>query len=214
MAREMEHEQESALARRVSTLELLLAERGVITTAELDGIIDRFVEKFGAGNGGKVVARAWVDDGFRDRLLADANSAIADFGFEWAFGFQAHRRFVVVENTLSLHNLIVCTLCSCYPSALLGPPPSWYKSDAYRARAVRDPRGVLSEFGVTLGPDVRIRVWDSTAETRYMVLPLRPAGAEELSEEQLAALVTREALVGTALVQAPGAAASQGSPGG
>ncbi len=200
----MDHEQRSALSRRVTSLESLLVERGVVTTAELDGIVDRFVEKVGAGNGGNVVARAWVDDDFRNRLLADAGTAVGELGLGQAFGFQAHRHFVVLGNTPQLHNLVVCTLCSCYPSALLGPPPNWYKSDAYRARAVRDPRGVLQEFGVHLHDDVEIRVWDSTAETRYMVLPLRPAGTEDLSEQELAGLVTREALVGTAVVPAQG----------
>ncbi len=209
----MDHEHRSELSRRVTSLESLLVERGIVTTAELDGIVDRFVEKVGAGNGGKVVARAWVDGDFRDRLLADAGTAVRDLGFGQAFGFQAHRRFVVVDNTPRLHNLIVCTLCSCYPSALLGPPPSWYKSDAYRARAVRDPRGVLREFGVRLDDNVEIRVWDSTAETRYMVLPLRPAGTDDLSEGELAGLVTREALVGTAVVPAPDRPEEEGSPG-
>lgn len=184
---------------RVKTLESLLVEKGLVDRAALDALVDAYEHKIGPRNGARVVARAWVDPGYKTRLLADANDAMADFGFISRQG----DRIVVVENTSKVHNLIVCTLCSCYPWAVLGLPPVWYKSAPYRSRAVIDPRGVLREFGLELSDDVEVRVWDSTAELRYMVLPERPTGTERLSEEDLAALVTRDAMVGVAKVAPP-----------
>jgi nitrile hydratase len=188
-----------ALARRVQALEQLLVEKGLVDAAALDALIDTYEHQIGPHNGARVVARAWVDVSFKRRLLADGTAAIAEFGFA---GRQTDK-LVVLENTRARHHLVVCTLCSCYPWAVLGLPPVWYKSAPYRARAVLDPRGVLAEFGVELGADVEIQVWDSTAEVRYLVLPERPRGSESLSEEQLAALVSRDAMIGTALVAAP-----------
>jgi nitrile hydratase len=179
-------------ALRVKALESLLVEKGLIDPAALDAIIDAYEHRIGPRNGAKVVARAWTDAGFKRRLLADATAAIGEMGF---LGRQGEH-MVVVENTPGVHNLVVCTLCSCYPWPVLGLPPVWYKSDAYRSRAVIDPRGVLREFGVELGPEVEVRVWDSTAEIRYLVLPQRPAGSEGLSEDGLAALVTRDSMIG------------------
>ena len=167
--------------------------------AALDALVDAYEHKIGPRNGARVVARAWVDSAYKARLLTDANDAMADFGFISRQG----DRMVVVENTPTVHNLIVCTLCSCYPWPVLGLPPVWYKSAPYRSRAVIDPRGVLREFGLELGEDIEVRVWDSTAELRYLVLPERPAGAEALSEEDLAALVTRDAMVGVSKVVFP-----------
>jgi nitrile hydratase len=186
-------------ALRVKALESLLVEKGLVDRAALDVLVDAYEHKIGPRNGARVVARAWVDPAYKVRLLADANDAMADFGFLSRQG----DRMVVVENTPAVHNLIVCTLCSCYPWPVLGLPPVWYKSAPYRSRAVIDPRGVLREFGLELGQDVEVRVWDSTAELRYLVLPERPAGTEALSEEDLAALVTRDAMVGVAKVVVP-----------
>lgn len=186
-------------ALRVKALESLLVEKGLVDRAALDALIDTYERKIGPRNGARVVARAWLDPDYKKRLLADANDAMADFGFLSKQG----DRMVVVENTPQVHNLIVCTLCSCYPWPVLGLPPVWYKSAPYRSRAVIDPRGVLREFGVELAEDVEVRVWDSTAELRYMVLPERPAGTEKMSEEELSALVTRDAMVGVARVAAP-----------
>jgi nitrile hydratase len=186
-------------ALRVKALESLLIEKGLVDRAALDALVDAYEHKIGPRNGARVVARAWVDPAYRARLLADANDAMAEFGYVSRQG----DRMVVVENTSSVHNLIVCTLCSCYPWPVLGLPPVWYKSAPYRSRAVIDPRGVLSEFGLKLAENVEVRVWDSTAELRYLVLPERPAGAERLSEEELAALVTRDAMVGVARVVLP-----------
>ncbi len=183
-------------ALRVKALESLLVEKGLVDRAALDTLIDTYEHKIGPRNGGRVVARAWIDPAYKTRLLADANDAMAEFGYLSKQG----DRMVVVENTSSVHNLIVCTLCSCYPWPVLGLPPVWYKSAPYRSRSVIDPRGVLREFGLDLPADVEVRVWDSTAELRYLVLPERPAGTEHLSEEQLAALVTRDAMVGVAKV--------------
>ena len=183
-------------ALRVKALESLLAEKGLVDPAALDAIIDMYEHRVGPRNGARVVARAWTDAGYRQRLLADANSAIAELGY----GGQQGENMVVVENTPKVHNLVVCTLCSCYPWPVLGLPPVWYKSAPYRSRAVIDPRGVLREFGVELAEDVEVRVWDSTAELRYLVLPERPAGSENMNEEQLAALVTRDAMIGVAKV--------------
>lgn len=185
---------------RVKALESLLTEKGLVDPKALDILIDTYENKVGPRNGARVVARAWVDDAYRHRLLADATAAIAEFGF---MGRQSEH-MVVVENTSEKHNMVVCTLCSCYPWAVLGLPPVWYKSAPYRARAVLDPRGVLAEFGVTLDDHVEIRVWDSTAEIRYLVLPQRPAGTEGMDEEALAELVTRDSMIGVGLAKARG----------
>jgi nitrile hydratase len=186
---------------RVKALESLLVEKGLVDPAALDAVIDTYEHKVGPRNGAKVVARAWVDPAYKSRLLADAASAIAELGFASSAG----EHMVAVENGPKVHNLVVCTLCSCYPWTILGLPPVWYKSTAYRSRAVIDPRGVLKEFGLELAEDVEVRVWDSTAELRYLVLPERPAGSAKLSETELAALVTRDAMVGVAMVSLPSA---------
>jgi nitrile hydratase len=179
---------------RVRALESLLTEKGLVDPAALDELIDTYETRVGPRNGARVVARAWVDPEFKRRLLADATAAIAELGFVGRQG----EDMVALENTPAVHNLVVCTLCSCYPWPVLGLPPVWYKAAPYRSRAVIDPRGVLREFGVRLAEDVEVRVWDSTAELRYLVLPLRPPGTEGLTEEALAALVTRDAMIGTA----------------
>jgi nitrile hydratase subunit alpha len=184
---------------RVQALESLLVDKGLVDPAALDVIVDLYENKVGPRNGAQVVARAWVDDAFRRRLLEDGTRATADMGF---LGRQTDA-LVVVENTPAVHNLVVCTLCSCYPWAMLGLPPVWYKSGPYRSRAVIDPRGVMREFGTELPDDVEIRVWDSTAEVRYLVLPRRPAGTDGWSEEQLAAIVTRDSMIGAALIAPP-----------
>ncbi|WP_327677562.1 nitrile hydratase subunit alpha [Streptomyces sp. NBC_00467] len=189
---------DAAVSRRVRRLETLLEERGVITGAALDEVIDAFMSEASPANGARVTARAWTDPAFRARLLDDGTAAVAELGF--AAGGVQPQRLRVVENTADTHNVIVCTLCSCYPIRLLGPSPSWYKSEAYRSRVVREPRSVLAEFGLHLPPETRITVWDSTSETRYMVLPRRPQNTDGLSEEELAALVSRNALIGTAAV--------------
>jgi len=189
----------SDVALRVKALESLLTEKGLVDPAALNAIVETYEKKIGPRNGAKVVARAWVDPEYKARLLKAASSAIAELGFG---GLQGED-MLVVENTPKVHNLVVCTLCSCYPLPVLGLPPVWYKSSPYRARAVRDPRGVLKEFGVELGPEVEVRVWDSTAELRYLVLPERPEGSEGMSEEQLAELVSRDAMIGTAKVTLP-----------
>ena len=186
-------------ALRVKALETLLIGKGLVDPATLDEIIDTYQTKIGPQNGAEVVARAWSDDAFRDLLFKDATSAVSQMGF---YGRQGEH-IVAVQNTDSVHNLVVCTLCSCYPWPLLGIPPGWYKSDAYRARAVREPRKVLAEFGVTLPDHVAVRVWDSTAEIRYLVVPQRPAGTEGWSDDALAKLITRDAMIGTALVAVP-----------
>jgi nitrile hydratase len=184
---------------RVKALESVLVEKGYVDPAALDELIDIYENRVGPRNGAHVVARAWVDPGYRDWLLTDATAAIAWLGY---VGRQSEH-MVAVENTPAQHNLVVCTLCSCYPWAVLGLPPAWYKSAPYRSRAVRDPRGVLAEFGVTLSPRQDIRVWDSTAEVRYLVIPMRPADTEALSEAELAALVTRDSMIGCGLPNAP-----------
>jgi nitrile hydratase len=186
-------------ALRVKSLESLLVEKGLVDQAALDAVVDTYEHKVGPRNGARVVARAWVDPAYKARLLADGRAALKELGFGGAQGEDT----LAVENTPRVHNLVVCTLCSCYPWPLLGLPPVWYKSAPYRSRAVIDPRGVLREFGLTLADDVELRVWDSTAELRYLVLPERPAGSENLSEEALAALVTRDAMVGVAKVALP-----------
>jgi nitrile hydratase len=188
----------SDLALRVTALESLLVEKGLVDPAALDALIDTYQHKVGPRNGAKVVARAWVDPAYKTRLLDDATSAIR----ELSFGGLQGEHVVAVENTDSVHNLVVCTLCSCYPYPLLGLPPVWYKSAPYRSRAVIDPRGVLREFGLELPQETEIRVWDSTAEIRYLVLPQRPVGTESLTEEQLATLVTRDSMIGVARVRA------------
>lgn len=187
------------VAARVRHLEERLVEAGVVTDAELDGILSRFLSGASPLNGARVAARAWTDPGFRERLLDDANAALPEVGLSMAGGIQ-EQRLKVVANTPERHNVLVCTLCSCYPIGLLGPSPSWYKSEAYRSRVVREPRAVLREFGLTLPESVEVTVWDSSAESRYMVLPRRPDGTEGMSEEELSGLVTREGLIGTAVV--------------
>jgi nitrile hydratase len=186
----------SDLTLRVKALESLLVDKGVVDRAALDIIVDTFETKIGPRNGARVVARAWVDPAYKARLLRDATAAIAEIGFASYQG----EDMVVLENTPKVHNMVVCTLCSCYPWPILGLPPVWYKSAPYRSRAVIDPRGVLREFGLEMADDVEIRVWDSTAEIRYIVLPERPAGSEQMAEEALAALVTRDSMIGTARV--------------
>jgi nitrile hydratase len=181
---------------RVKALESLLVEKGLVDRAALDVIVDAFETKIGPRNGARIVSRAWVDPAYKQRLLADATAAIAELGFTSNQGDD----MVVLENTPKVHNLVVCTLCSCYPWPILGLPPVWYKSAPYRSRAVIDPRGVLKEFGLELGEDVELHVWDSTAEIRYLVLPERPAGSEHLSEDALATLVSRDSMIGTAKV--------------
>jgi nitrile hydratase len=184
---------------RVRALEAQLTEKGYIDPAALDVLIDAYQTKIGPRNGAQVVARAWCDPEYRRWLLQDATAAIASLGFSGRQG----EHMVAVENTAAVHNMVVCTLCSCYPWSVLGLPPTWYKSAPYRARAVKDPRGVLKEFGVELPPAMKIRIWDSTAEVRYLVVPLRPTGTEHLSEAQLAALVTRDSMIGTGLPKPP-----------
>ena len=177
---------------RVKALESLLVEKGLVDRAAVDAIVDAYETKIGPRNGARVVARAWVDPAYRKRLLTDATAAIAELGYTGGQG----EDMVVLENSPKAHNLVVCTLCSCYPWPVLGLPPVWYKSAPYRSRAVIDPRGVLREFGLELDEGVEVRVWDSTAEVRYLVLPERPAGTEQMTEEQLAALVTRDSMSG------------------
>ena len=195
-----EHERPlSGPALRVRALESLLTGKGLVDPRALDKLVDMYETKVGPHNGARVVARAWVDPAYKQRLLTDASAAIGEFGF---LGRQGED-MVVLENTPTVHNMVVCTLCSCYPWPVLGLPPVWYKSAPYRARAVIEPRGVLREMGLELGDDVEVRVWDSTAEVRYLVLPDRPAGTESWSEEELAGIVTRDAMVGVAKIASP-----------
>jgi nitrile hydratase len=189
----------SVISAHVRQVEALLEQRGLLDDGEIDRRIDEFAAGGSPANGARVVARAWSDAGFASRLLADANAALGEVGLSMSGGLQ-EQRLKVVANSATEHNVVVCTLCSCYPIALLGPSPSWYKSEAYRSRVVRDPRAVLREFGVELPADTRISVWDASAESRYMVLPRRPEGTGALSEAELAGLVTRKGLIGTALV--------------
>jgi nitrile hydratase len=199
-ARDHEHERPlSGPALRVKALESLLADKGLVDPRALDELIDTYETKVGPRNGARIVARAWVDPAYKARLLADATAAIAEFGF---LGRQGED-MVVLENTPKVRNLVVCTLCSCYPWPVLGLPPVWYKSAPYRARAVIDPRGVLRELGSEPAADVEVRVWDSTAELRYLVLPERPKGTEGWTEEELAGIVTRDAMIGVAQVIVP-----------
>ena len=189
----------SDAALRVKALESLLVEKGLVDPAALDALVDTYEHAVGPRNGARVVARAWVDADYKRRLLADGTAAIAELGFSGQQG----EKLTVVENTASIHNVIVCTLCSCYPWPLLGLPPVWFKSSAYRSRTVADPRGVLRELGLEIGEDVEVRVWDSTAASRYFVLPQRPPRTDALGEPELAALVTRDAMIGVARVTVP-----------
>ena len=189
----------SEMVLRVKALETLLVSKGLVDPAALDAMIDAYENKIGPRNGARVVVKAWTDPAYKARLMQDATAAIAELGYSGAQG----EHMVVVENTPSVHNLVVCTLCSCYPWPVLGLPPVWYKSSAYRSRAVIDPRGLLQDFGLTVPDEVSVRVWDSTAEIRYLVLPQRPAGTEGWSVERLAALVTRDSMIGTGLPRTP-----------
>ena len=195
----------SDLQLRVRALESLLTEKGLVEPAALDALVDTYETKVGPRNGAQVVAKAWTDPAFKQRLLADATETLADLGF---IGRQGED-MVVLENTEAVHHMVVCTLCSCYPWPVLGLPPVWYKSAPYRARAVIDPRGVLREFGVELSDDIEVRVWDSTAELRYLVLPRRPTGTEHMTEAELAELVTRDSMIGTSIVRTPEAPGGQ-----
>jgi nitrile hydratase len=195
MARDHDHSHLSETELRVRALETVLLEKGYIDPAAIDLVIQKYEQKIGPRNGARVVAKAWVDRDFKQKLLGEPAQTLASLGYA---GMQGEHT-TVVENTPTLHNMVVCTLCSCYPWPLLGLPPVWYKSAPYRSRVVIDPRGVLRDFGVELPSDTEIRVWDSTAEMRYLVLPMRPAGTEDWSEEQLAALVTRDSMIGTGL---------------
>jgi nitrile hydratase len=194
-----DHSHLSEIELRVKALESILVQKGYVDPAAIDAIVETYETRVGPRNGAQVVAKAWSDPAFRDRLLADATAAIASLGFTGRQG----EHMVAVENTRAEHNMVVCTLCSCYPWTVLGLPPVWYKSAPYRSRAVIDPRGVLAEFGVTLPETTRIRVWDSTAEVRYLVIPMRPPGTEGMSEEALADLVTRDSMIGTGLAREP-----------
>jgi nitrile hydratase subunit alpha len=185
----------SETQRRVRALETILVEKGYVDPAALDALIENYETKVGPHNGARVVAKAWTDREYRDWLLEDGSAAIASLGYTGRQG----EHIVALENTPAVHNMVVCTLCSCYPWPVLGLPPVWYKSAPYRSRAVADPRGVLADFGIELPADTEIRVWDSTSEVRYLVVPMRPAGTDGLSEEELAGLVTRDAMIGTAL---------------
>ena len=180
---------------RVKAIETLLLRKGLIDSETLDELIDTYENKIGPQNGAKVVAKAWVDESYKKRLLEDATAAIRELSYQGRQG----ENMVVVENTPDIHNVVVCTLCSCYPWPVLGIPPTWYKSDEYRSRTVREPRKVLSEFGVNVDPKVKVKVWDSTAELRYLVLPMRPKGTEHFNENELAELVTRNSMIGTGL---------------
>jgi nitrile hydratase len=187
-----DHGDDQSTARRVTAIESLLVEKGLITTDVVDAVVETYEHDVGPLNGARVVARAWVDGAFRKRLLDDGTQAIGELGFGGAEG----EHLVVLENTPAVHNVVVCTLCSCYPWPVLGLPPRWYKSCAYRSRMVREPRAVLAEFGTTLDDDVEVRVWDSSADVRYMVLPLPPDGADGLAEDELVPLVTRDHMIG------------------
>src|SRR5882757_3782436 len=195
-----EHSELGDMDLHVRALRTVLEQKGYIDPAALDVLIDTYETKIGPRNGARVVAKAWADEAFRKWLLTDATAAIASLGF----GGRQGELMIAVENTESIHNMVVCTLCSCYPWPVLGLPPTWYKSAPYRARAVKDPRGVLADFGVQLPEAVEVRVWDSTAEVRYLVIPQRPPGSENLVEEQLAELVTRDSMIGTGQPKVPG----------
>jgi nitrile hydratase subunit alpha len=197
---EHEHSELSETELRVRALESILTEKGYVDPAALDELIQTYETKVGPRNGARVVARAWTDPAYRARLMADATPAIAELGYEGRQG----EHIVAVANTPQVHNMVVCTLCSCYPWSVLGLPPVWYKAAPYRSRAVRDPRSVLAEFGVALPQDAKIKVWDSTAEIRYLVVPMRPAGTDGWTEQQLADLVSRDSMIGTGVVVPPG----------
>lgn len=184
----------SQAAIRAEALESLLIEKGLLTEEDIDNTVATYNARIGPMNGARMVAKAWVDEAFRQKMLADGTAAVHEFGFE---GGEV-QKLVVVENTSNVHNMVVCTLCSCYPWAVLGLPPKWYKDPAYRSRSVREPRAVLAEFGVELAPEIEIRVWDSSAEVRYLVLPERPASLENATEEELAQIVTRDSMIGVA----------------
>ena len=201
MTQHDDHSHLSDTELRVRSLESLLVEKGLVDPAALDAIVDRYENKVGPRDGARVVARAWSDPAFKAQLLADASAAIESLGYSSVQGVDIR----VLENTPRVHNVTVCTLCSCYPWAILGLPPAWYKSYPYRARVVKDPRGVLREFGLELAPEVEVRVWDSTAELRYIVLPERPEGTGGMGEEELAELVTRNAMIGTEKAASPAA---------
>ncbi|MEE2981439.1 MAG: nitrile hydratase subunit alpha [Pseudomonadota bacterium] len=194
MASHAHNEPESDAVLRVKAIEQLLTEKELIDPAAIDAIVDLYENRIGPRNGAQVVARAWSDADYKARLLSDASPAIAELGYTGAQG----EDMVVLENTAEVHNVVVCTLCSCYPWPVLGLPPGWYKSYAYRARVVREPRAVIAEFGLVIADDVEVRVWDSSAEMRYLVLPMRPAGTDDLDEAALAALVTRDGMIGVA----------------
>src|SRR5713226_4806897 len=196
-----DHSDLSETELRVRALETILTEKGYVEPAALDAIIQAYETRIGPHNGAQVVAKAWTDPAFKQALLDDATRAVSTMGHVGRVG----DHLVAVENTPQVHNMVVCTLCSCYPWDVLGLPPVWYKSAPYRSRAVMDPRGVLADFGVSLPADAQIRVWDSTAETRYLVVPMRPAGTADWSEEKLASLVTRDSMIGTGLARTPGA---------
>lgn len=194
------HDHHDELALRAAALEAVLVEKGLLTTDQIDAIVERYERDLGPQNGARVIARAWVDPAYRERLLVDGTASIRELGYG---GFEGDT-MVAVENTDDVHNIVVCTLCSCYPWPVLGLPPTWYKSPAYRARVVAEPRAVLREFGVELPVETEIRVWDSTSEVRYLVVPQRPEGTDELTEAELAALVTRDSMIGAGLALAPG----------
>ena len=197
-----DHSELSETELRVRALETILTEKGYVDPAALDAIVQAYETRIGPHSGAQVVARAWIDPAFKAALLADGSRAIGTLGHVSPTG----DHLVVIENTPARHNMVVCTLCSCYPWEMLGLPPVWYKAAPYRSRAVKDPRGVLADFGVSLPQEIEIRVWDSTAETRFLVLPMRPEGTEDFSEAQLAELVTRDSMIGTGLAKPPGAA--------
>jgi nitrile hydratase len=190
---------DAPISARVRRLEALLEDRGIVDGATVDAVLDRFVGTASPANGARLVARAWLDPEFRERLLRDGNAAVDEMGYSMSFGGEP-QRLVVVENTPQTHNVVVCTLCSCYPLALLGPSPSWYRSESYRSRVVREPREVLAEFDVHLPEEVEVKVWDASSEARYMVVPRRPAGTEACSTDELSAMVTRQGLIGVAEV--------------
>ena len=198
------HSELSEMDLRVRALETVLAQKGYVESAALDAIIDTYQTKIGPRNGAQVVARAWSNPEFREWLLRDASAAIASLGYSGRQG----EHMIALENTNARHNIVVCTLCSCYPWPVLGLPPTWYKSAPYRSRVVKDPRGVLADFGVILPDQTEIRVWDSTAEVRYLVIPMRPAGTENFDEAQLASLVTRDSMIGTGLARSPSSSKS------
>lgn len=198
-----DHGQSARFATRTSRLIALLDDRGVADAEAVHSLAETSMRRHGLTNGQQIVARAWVDDGFRQRLLDDATEAVKELGHDMAKGFQPHLELRVPANSAQVHHLVVCTLCSCYPVAILGPPPPWYKYEAYRSRAVRDPRGLVASFGLEVPADKQIRVWDSSSEIRYMVLPERPEGTEQWAEADLAELVTQESIIGTGVARMP-----------